>query len=347
MEYGTPFGKMNGAAPVELLTLQNSSLRCQFITYGGALQSLFVPDRNGKPVDVLLGYDNLESYRAQTYFLGALVGRYANRIADSCVTIGGKEYVLPANEDPNHLHGGPEGFDKRVWTVTALTGDAAVLSLRSPDGDMGYPGCLDVRVTYRLNGGALEIEYEAVSDKDTLCNLTNHAYFNLSGHDSGDVLDQTIQIFADRYLPADSQSIPTGELADVSGAPMDLREPLEIGARIDEDFPDLVSAGGYDHCWAINGEPGALRPAARAVSPRTGIVMETLTTMPGAQFYTGNYLGRSPIGKGGAPYDKRWGFCLETQFYPDSPHHPGFPQAILRKGEVWRSKTVYRFGIAD
>lgn len=341
-----PFGALPGGGTAGLLALQAGPLRCQIITYGGALQSLTVPGRDGRPVDVLLGFDSLDGYRAQTCFLGALIGRYGNRIAGARFSLGGKEYRLPANEGENHLHGGPDGFDKRLWTVASLTGDTAVLTLRSPDGDMGYPGCLDARVTYRLTPSALEIEYEAASTGDTYCNLTNHAYFNLSGHGSGPVTAQTIQLFASRYLPTGAGSIPTGELAPVAGTPMDLREPLAIGARIDEDFEQLRLAGGYDHCWAVDGETGTLRPAARAYSPETGIVMEALTTLPGVQFYTGNYLDGCPKGKGGAPYAKRWGFCLETQYYPDAPHHPDFPTPLLRRGETRRSKTVYRFETA-
>lgn len=344
MENRKLFGVLPDGRPVELLTLQNAVLRCQIITYGGALQSLFVPDRNGSPVDVLLGFDDLDSYRSQTCFLGALIGRFGNRIAGARFTLGGKEYLLPANEGENQLHGGPAGFDKKLWTVESLTGEEAVLSLQSPDGDMGYPGRLDVRVIYRLNGNALEINYEAMSSEDTYCNLTNHAYFNLSGHNSGPVTDQSIQLFSDQYLPIGPGSIPTGELAPAAGTPMDLRQLVKIGAEIESDFEQLKLAGGYDHCWTVNGQPGVLRPAAKAYSTQTGITMAALTTMPGIQFYTGNYLDGCPAGKGGAPYAKRWGFCLETQYYPDSPHHPEFPSAVLRKGETMRTKTVYNFG---
>ena len=346
MENKTSFGVLPDGRTVDQLTLRAGSLRCQIITYGGALQSLHVPDRDGKPVDVLLGFDTLDGYLAQTCFIGALIGRYGNRIAGARFSLGGRDYTLPANEGENHLHGGPDGFDKRLWTVASLTEDAVVLTLRSPDGDMGYPGCLDARVTYRLTPGALTIEYEATSTEDSYCNLTNHAYFNLSGHDSGPVTGQTIQLFAGQYLPIRAGSIPTGELAPVAGTPMDLRQPQAIGARIDEDFTQLRLAGGYDHCWAVDGEADVLRPAARAASPETGIVMETLTTLPGVQFYAGNYLDGCPRGKGGAPYARRWGFCLETQFYPDAPHHPGFPAPLLRRGETQRSKTVYRFETA-
>lgn len=338
-----PFGAMPDGRGVERLTLRDGPMACGILTCGGAVRSLVVPDRDGRDVDVALGFDRFADYQAQTAFLGALIGRFGNRIGGARFTLGGTEYVLPANEGKNQLHGGPDGFDKRLWTVEALEGNAATLSLVSPDGDMGYPGELRARVTYRLADGALTLSYEAESTKDTVCNLTNHTYFNLAGHASGPVTDQTIQLFASSYLPTGSGSIPTGEIARVDGTPMDLRTPQRIGARIDEDFGQLRLAGGYDHCWAIDGADGSLRPAARASSARTGIVMETLTTCPGVQFYTGNYLDGVPAGKGGAPYARRWGFCLETQGFPDAPNHANFPSAVLRAGTVFRSETVYRF----
>jgi len=328
---------------VERLTLRDGAMACKILTYGGAVQSLRVPDRRGGDVDVALGFDTLEAYRTQTAFLGALIGRFGNRIGGARFTLGGTEYVLPANEGRNQLHGGPDGFDKRLWTVETLEENAATLSLVSPDGDMGYPGELRARVTYRLADGALTLSYEAESTKDTVCNLTNHTYFNLAGHASGPVTDQTVQLCASSYLPTDSGSIPTGEIANVDGTPMDLRAPQRIGARIDEDFEQLRLAGGYDHCWVIDGADGSLRPAARAFSDKTGVVLELLTTRPGFQFYSGNYLDGVPAGKGGAPYARRWGFCLETQGFPDAPNHGNFPSAVLRAGTVRRAETVYRF----
>lgn len=341
-----PFGVTSSGKPVDQYTLQSGQLSCDILTYGGALRSFRAPDRDGKIVDVLLGYDNMAAYEAQDKFMGALIGRFANRIGGAAFQLDGKMYQLAKNDGPNHLHGGPCGFDKQVWTVEDASADSLTLSLVSPDGQENYPGTLTVRVVYTLSETGLSIDYQARSDKDTLCNLTNHAYFNLSGHDSGPVTGQTIQLFAGQYLPIRAGSIPTGELAPVAGTPMDLRQPQAIGARIDEDFTQLRLAGGYDHCWAVDGEADVLRPAARAASPKTGIVMETLTTLPGVQFYAGNYLDGCPRGKGGAPYAKRWGFCLETQFYPDAPHHPGFPAPLLRRGETQRSKTVYRFETA-
>ena len=341
-----PFGVTPDGAAVELHTLRAGALSCNVLTYGGTLQSLRVPDRDGKPVDVLLGFDSLEPYLTHDKFLGALVGRYANRIGAARFTLNGKAYPLAANDNGvNHLHGGLDGFNRRVWTVESASENRLLLSLFSPDGDQGYPGNLTVQVTYTLTAEGLTIDYRAESGRDTVCNLTNHAYFNLSGHDSGPVLDQTIQIPADRYTPTDPLSIPTGEIAPVEGTPMDLRTTAPIGARIGEDFPQLLQAGGYDHNWIPNGQPGALRTAARAASAVTGVSMEVLSTLPGIQFYTGNYLDGCPAGKGGAPYARRWGFCLETQFYPDSPNHANFPSCVLRAGEVFDHTAAFRFSV--
>jgi len=344
----TPFGVMPNGAQVEEIALKRGALSCRILTYGGTIRTLTVPDRTGRPVDVVLGLDSLEDYRRHTKHYGALIGRFANRIGGARFTLGGREYLLAANDrGTNHLHGGPTGFDRQVWTVETASQDAVTLSLFSPDGHEGYPGGLFVWVTYTLTEQGLEIEYSAVCARDTLCSLTNHSYFNLSGHDSGPVSDQTIQIFADRYTPTDSASIPTGEIAPVEGTPMDLRKSTPIGAHVDDGFPQLVMAGGYDHNWVLNAQSGELALAARAVSPRTGIVMETWTTLPGVQFYSGNYLDGGPAGKGGAPYAKRWAFCLETQYFPDAPNHPGFPSAVLRAGERYKQKTAYRFGLEN
>ncbi len=350
-----PFGVMPDSTLVEQYTLRAGALSCDIITYGGALRALQVPDRNGKPVDVLLGFDSLDAYREQDKYMGALVGRVANRISGRRRMMDGKEYYMPAfelngheyplaaNAEPNHLHGGLEGFDKKVWKVEEAGEASLTLTLRSTHQQENYPGNLDVRVTYTLSEEGLKIEYFAKSDQDTLCNLTNHAYFNLAGHASGTVLGQTIQIFADQYTPTDAASIPTGELADVAGTPMDLREPKAIGAHISDAFIQLVQAGGYDHNWALRGKTGVLHPAARAMSPKTGIVLDVETTLPGVQFYTGNYLDNCPKGKSGTPYDKRWAFCLETQFFPDAPNKANFENCLLRAGETWEHTTVFRF----
>ncbi len=351
----TPFGVMPDGTPVDLYTLRAGALSCDIITYGGALRALRVPDRSGNLVDVVLGFDRLEDYHTRGKYMGALVGRVANRIGGRPFVIAGKEYMIPtfvlngreypvaANDGQNHLHGGMTGFSKQVWRVEYAEESVLTLALGSPHQHENYPGNLTVRVTYTLTEGGLTIAYFAKSDQDTLCNLTNHSYFNLAGHASGPVLNQTIQIFADQYTPADAASIPTGALEDVAGTPLDLREPKAIGAEIDSDFTQIVQAGGYDHNWVLRGKTGTMHPAARAVSPETGIVMEVETTLPGVQFYTGNYLGDSPKGKDGAPYDKRWGFCVETQFFPDAPNKPQFENCLLRAGETWEHTTVFRF----
>ena len=338
-----PFGTMPDGTAVEAVTLERGKLSCRILTYGGAVQSLVVPGRDGNPVDVVLGFDALEDYRKQDKYIGALIGRYGNRIGGASFSLNGTEYSLAANDGENHLHGGPGGFDKQVWTVEEQAEDRLTLSLQSPDGQEGYPGNLSVQVTYTLTEAGLTIGYRAKCDRDTLCNLTNHTYFNLSGHQSGPVTGQYIQLAASRYTPTVPGSIPTGELSPVEGTPMDLREGLPIGQRVDEDFPQLAMAGGYDHNWCIDGSDGSLRLAARAWSKETGVVMETWTTQPGVQFYSGNYLDGCPAGKGGAPYAKRWGFCLETQHYPDSPHHPNFPSTVLPAGAEYRQTTEYRF----
>lgn len=338
-----PFGVTSGGKAVDQYTLQAGPLSCDILTYGGALRSFRTPDRDGKTVDVLLGFDDMAAYEAQDKFMGALIGRFANRIGGAAFQLNGKAYQLAKNDGPNHLHGGPCGFDKQVWTVEDASGDSLTLSLFSPDGQENYPGTLTVKVVYTLTEAGLSIDYQARSDQDTLCNLTNHSYFNLSGHDSGPVLDQTIQIFADAYTPTDSGSIPTGELASVAGTPMDLRQPKAIGAEIDADFEQLTMAGGYDHNWVLAGADGSLRTAAKAFSPASGIELEVLTTLPAVQFYAGNYLPGCPAGKNGASYGKRWGFCLESQVFPDAPHHDHFPTAVLRAGETYHQTTVFRF----
>lgn len=343
MEQRIPFGTMPDGTEVELISLEKGGCSCRILTYGGAIQSLIVPDREGRAVDVALGFDSLEDYRRQDKYIGALIGRYGNRIGGASFPLNGKVYQVAANDGVNHLHGGMVGFDKQVWTVEAVTADSLTLSLESPDGQEGYPGNLRVQVTYTLTGEGLAIDYWAKCDQDTLCNLTNHAYFNLSGHQSGPVTGQFVQLFSSSYTPTVPGSIPTGELAGVEGTPMDLREGLPIGQRVDEDFPQLAMAGGYDHNWLVDGADGSLRLAARAWSPENGIAMETWTTQPGVQFYSGNYLDGCPAGKGGAPYAKRWGFCLETQHYPDSPHHDNFPSTVLPAGAEYRQRTEYRF----
>lgn len=337
----TVFGVMPDGGAAEQYTLRAGALSCDILTYGGILRSLRVPDRAGNPVDVVLGFDTLEDYRRQDKYIGALVGRCANRIAGGRFSLDGAAYALAVNNGPNHLHGGLAGFDRQLWTAEDAGERFLTLSLHSPDGQEGYPGNLDVRVTYTLSETGLTLDYFAQCDRATPCSLTSHTYFNLAG--GGPVPDQTIQLFADRYTPTDETSIPTGTLEKVAGTPMDLRCPTVIGSRVDGDFPQLRMAGGYDHNWVINGDWGVLRPAARVFCAATGISMEMDTTLPGVQFYTGNYLEGCPPGKGGAAYGRRWGFCLETQFFPDALNHPAFPSCVLRPGEAWRHATAFRF----
>lgn len=328
----------------ECVRLENGELSCEILTWGGAVRCLNVPDRNGRSVDVALGFDSLEDYMEQTGYLGALIGRFGNRIGGASFELDGRRYELYKNDGGNHLHGGRRGFDKRIWKIEARDDTRLALSLVSEDGDEGYPGRLEVYVLYELKEDALEISYRAFSDADTLCNLTNHTYFNLNGHDSGMVEGQIIRINASHYTPTDAGLIPTGEIADVTGTPMDLREPVVIGERADADFEALRFGGGFDHNYVLDGADGSLRLAAVAESRETGIRMETWTTQPAVQFYSGNGMAGLPKGKNGAPYGHRWGFCLETQVFPDAPHHENFPSALLKKDAVYRTKTVYRFG---
>lgn len=339
------FGITSAGETVELLTLDNGLLSCEIITFGAALRALFVPDREGRPVDVVLGYETLEEYQNQDAYLGAVVGRYANRIARGKFTLNGQDYTLAVNNGPNHLHGGITGFSYQVWNVEELTGDRAVLTLESPDGEEGYPGKLRVQVTYHLEGDTLSIRYQAQSDRDTPCNLTNHAYFNLSGQDSGPVLDQEISIHAQYYTPTDADSIPLGVVEAVEGTAMDLRALTPIGAQIDAPFVQLVQGRGYDHNYVVDGQLGQLRSAARVRSAETGIELAVETTLPGVQFYTANYLEEGRAGKRGAVYGPRHAFCLETQFYPDSPNQPSFPSAILKAGECFDHKTRFSFSV--
>lgn len=344
MEFGTPFGAAKNGEEVRELTLDNGVLAAKVLTFGGVLRSLTVPGRNGR-TDVVLGYDTVAEYETQEGYLGALVGRFANRIAKGRFTLNGREYTLAVNDGPNHLHGGNVGYSHRVWEVAELSGERAVLTLDSPDGEEGYPGHLQVKVIYALEGDALSIRYEAVSDQDTPCNLTNHSYFNLAGQGSGDVLDQELTLFCSAYTPTDDTSIPLGAVEPVEGTPMDLRRPTPIGARIEEDFQQLKWGRGYDHNFVIDGQPGSMRPAARAYSAATGVAMEVETDSPGLQFYTANFVEDGRKGKGGAAYGFRHGFCLETQHYPDAPNQPGFPSAILRAGAEYRQTTSFRFSV--
>lgn len=337
------FGCTPDGTPVHLLTLKSEVLSCTLVTLGAALRSLLVPNRTGRPVDVVLGCDSSADYLASPDYLGAIVGRYANRIGDGQFYLNGRLCHLTVNSGKNHIHGGFRGFSHRVWNLVKLSGTQAILALDSPDGEEGYPGTLHARVTYALEGCSLSIRYEAACDADTVCNLTNHAYFNLSGHASGCAMGQWAAVFADRYLPTGPDGIPVGPPQDVAGSPMDLRKLTPLESRVDAAFFQLRQSGGFDHCFVINGRSGQLRPAAKAFSPATGITMAIETTLPGIQLYTANGLETGRRGKGGICYGPRHAFCLETQFFPDSPNRPDFPSAFLQAGRQYDHKTVYRF----
>ena len=332
---------------VYLYTLTNrNGMQARITTLGGIIVSLLAPDRAGMFADVVLGFDDLESYRKPHPFFGALVGRYANRIAGASFTHDDITYRLVPSEGENQLHGGTQGFDKKVWdsaVVPAADGDCLALSWFSRDTEQGYPGNLDVTVLYTLTeNNALRIDYQARTDQDTIVNLTNHSYFNLAGHNSGTVFDQTLQINASAFTVIGEGSIPTGEIRPVAGTDLDFREPVAIGARIRSEDPQMTMVKGYDHNYCI--DPGARLPevCATAKDPVSGRVMTVMTDKPGVQLYTGNFLQNVP-GKGGAVYPQHAGFCLETQYYPDSPHHAEFPSALLKAGETYAYTTVYAF----
>ncbi|HEY5346863.1 MAG TPA: aldose epimerase family protein [Rhizomicrobium sp.] len=343
----TVFGHMPDGRPVHIFTLTNrNGLTAQVMEYGGALVSLKTPDRSGKLADVILGFDNLDQYIKESPDFGALVGRYANRIANGQFTLDGKTYTLAKNAGPNNLHSGPTGFDKLLWSGTPVSdqdGPGVALSLVSPDGDMGFPGTLTATVTYRLtNDNRLTIDYRATTDKTTVVNLTFHGYFNLSGDFSRDVLDEALQINASRYTPVNATLVPAGDLAPVAGTPLDFTKPKPLGRDIAADNPQIKFAHGYDHNFVLdNPVPGTLFEAARASDPSSGRVMTVWTTQPGLQLYTANYL-RALKGKG-VTYQPHAGFCLEAQHFPDSPNQPQFPSTILRPGEVYAARTEYRF----
>jgi aldose 1-epimerase len=340
-----PFGRTGDGRSVELYTLTNArGLVVRVMTYGATLIAVEAPDRAGRFANVTLYLDRWEDYLAGHPSLGSTVGRYANRIAHARFVIDGREFKISENSPPHHIHGGRNGFSKLVWEARPLRDKDSVgveLSLTSPDGDEGYPGTLKVRALYRLNNaGELTMEYFAETDRPTHVNLTNHAYWNLGGAGSGDVLDHLLTLQAGRYLPSDERKIPTGELAPVKGTPMDFTRPRAVGERIKE-----APGGGYDHCYVINHQkPGDLALTARVEDPQSGRVMEVLTTQPGVQFYTGNYL-TAKLQAGGRPYGPHHGLCLETQGFPDSPNKPHFPSTLLRPGQRYHHVTVHRFSV--
>lgn len=342
------FGKTGDGTPVDLYTLTNQNgIEVRAITYGGIIISLRVPDRHGKFDDIVLGYDSLDGYLAKTPYFGAIIGRYGNRIGKAKFTLDGVEHTLAANNGPNALHGGLKGFDKVVWKAEPVEhSDEAgvVFTYTSRDGEEGYPGNLSVKVTYTLtNKNELIFDYHATTDKATPVNLTNHSYFNLAGDGKSDVLGHEVMLNADHFTPIDKTLIPTGQIASVSGTPLDFTKSTAIGARIEQKEEQMVFGNGYDHNFVINRKGAGLALAARVYEPTTGRVLEVHTTEPGVQFYTGNFLDGSITGKGGYVYKQRIGFCLETQHFPDSPNKPNFPSSILRPGKTYESRTVYRF----
>jgi aldose 1-epimerase len=340
------FGKTPEGTAVDLYTLTNANgMTAKVMTYGALLTELHVPDRAGKPGDVVLGFDTLEGYLHGHPYFGATVGRVANRIAKGRFTLDGKEYTLAVNNGPNALHGGKKGFDKVVWTAEPVAGASAVkFTYRSPAGEEGYPGTLTATVTYTLTDrNELRLDYTATTDQPTPVNLTNHTYFNLAGPASGDVLGAVLMIDADKYTPTDDTLIPTGELRSVKGTPYDFTTPTPIGTRIAEL---KGNPGGYDTNYVLNGGGKSLGLAARVMDPKSGRVMEMFTTEPGVQFYTGNFLDGSIRGKGGVAYNKHQAFCLEAQHFPDSVNHPDFPSMILRPGQTYKQTTSYKFSLA-
>ncbi|GAA4300411.1 aldose epimerase family protein [Compostibacter hankyongensis] len=349
-----PFGQTGSGAPVTRYTLENKNgMKAGILDYGGIVQSLTAPDRSGGWADVVLGFPELDGYLTEAYleggpYFGAIVGRFANRIAGGQFSLDGKVYPLYINNGGNALHGGKVGFDKKIWkAVTRESDREAVLELSylSPDGEEGYPGNLEVTVTYTLNNeNALRIDYRAVTDQKTVINLTNHAYFNLSGGEDT-VLHEMLTVDADRFLPIRPDQIPTGEIRSVAGTPMDLRQPAMLGAQMLEPDEQLGLGHGYDHCWALN-VPGDLsRLAAAVYDPHSGRQLEVFTTEPGIQLYAGNFLDGSLRGKRGESYGPHAGLALETQHFPDSPNRPEFPSTVLAPGREWRSTTVYRFSV--
>lgn len=343
------FGSTADGVPVDIYTLRNTKgCEARITNYGGAVVSLKVPDRRGQLGDVVLGFDNLSDYINKSPYFGSLIGRYGNRIANGRFTLDGNTFTLATNDGPNHLHGGIKGFDKVVWKAQAFVRDShepvVALQYTSRDGEEGYPGTLDVLAVYTLtNDNALRIDFGATTSKDTVINLTHHSYFNLAGQ--GDVLGHDVMINAQQFTPIDSTLIPTGEIRSVEGTPFDFRTPTAIGARINANDEQLKFAKGYDHNWVINKAPGELGVMARVYEPTSGRILEVLSTEPGLQFYTGNFLDGSLKGKNGQVYGFRSGFCMEPQHYPDSPNKPNFPSVVLKPADTYKNTIIYRFSV--
>ena len=344
------FGKTAGGQQVDLYTLSNNKgMEAAITNFGATVVALKVPDRAGKAADVVLGFDTLEGYEKGTAYFGATIGRYGNRIGGGKFSIEGKTYTLPKNNGNNTLHGGIVGFDKKVWKLREIASkdsESLEMSYLSADGEEGFPGNLSVKVVFTLpmDRNELKIDYQATTDKDTVLNLTNHSYFNLAGEGNGDILDHVLTLHAKQFTPVDQTLIPTGELRDVAGTPLDFTNATAIGKRINDSYEQLIFGKGYDHNWVLaSGGAKGLTPAAEAYDPKSGRKLEVLTTEPGVQFYSGNFLDGSAKGKGNKAYGQRAAFCLETQHFPDSPNHSNFPSTLLKPNSVFHSQTVFRF----
>lgn len=339
----TAFGKSKDGREARLYLIQNEKgMKAYVSDFGATLVRLFVPDREGKFRDVVHGYDDASGYEKGDAGFGATVGRNANRIGGAFLEINGVRYELDKNDNGNNLHSGLNYYQKRIWDVEKYENSEITMLLHSPDKDQGYPGALDMRVTYTVDeSNTLSVHYEAIPDQDTVINMTNHSYFNLNGHDSGTVLEHKVTLYADEFTPADEQSIPTGEIRSVEGTPMDFRTGRVLGTDIDADYEPLRFGGGYDHNWVLKNE-GRFDKVAEVVSDDSGIAMEVFTDLPGVQMYTANFLDNEP-GKDGASYIRRSAVCLETQYFPDAVHHDNFPQPLCRKGEKYDTRTAYRF----
>jgi aldose 1-epimerase len=338
------WGHTAEGADVPIYTLVSGQIEVRVMAFGAHLVSVRTPDSAGKMADVVLGYDSLDVYlKTPNPFLGAVIGRFGNRIAGGQFSIDGKTFHIPLNNGPNALHGGPVGFDRYLWQDAQQSGESVEFTHVSPDGDMGFPGAMTAKARYTLDGNTLRIDYSATTDKPTIVNLTNHSYFNLHGDDRGNILDQQLELNADRYTPVNADLIPTGELAPVAGTPLDFRKSEVIGKRIGDAFEQLKLANGYDHNFVVNGQAGTMRLAAIASDPESGRTLTVETTEPGIQFYTGNFLDGAFTGRHGTKYVQRTGFCLETQHFPDAPNQPQFPSTVLRPGETYRSSTSFTF----
>jgi aldose 1-epimerase len=339
----TAFGTLANGADVDLYTLKSSEVEARVATYGARIVAIEASDRNGDIADIVLGHNSVEEYlQGKDPYLGVVAGRFANRIGKGQFTLSGKPYQTTLNNGPNMLHGGTEGFNRRNWQAQEVP-NGVEFTLVSPDGDQGFPGTLTAHVRYTLDGNRLRIEYTATTDQLTVVNLTNHAYFNLSGEGSPSILDHVLTLHADHYTPIDVTLIPTGEIAAVAATPFDFTQRTRVGQRIGEDDEQLHRAGGYDHNWVVRGDDSALRLAAEIFDPASGRILQVLTTEPGIQFYSGNFLDGARTGKSGAQYVKRSGFCLETQHFPDSPNHPNFPNTELQPSDTYRSTTDFIF----